>query len=101
MVTLEEVGVRGAMAMHKINIKLPSAGLALAEASTCVYPVSCSQIETTTTANKAHTHKHTDRQGAGVEGGGGGGGIVGSGNALKVKSKNKSIYVKHFCYKGY
>lgn len=96
MVTLERVGVLGAMAMHKINIKLPSAGLALtlAEASTCVYPVSCSQIETTTTANKAHTHTEKDRVQVSREG-------VGSGNALKVKSKNKSIYVKHFCYKGY
>lgn len=94
-------GERLRLAMHKINIKLPSAGPALAEASTYVYPVSCIQIETTTTANKAHTHTDTGRQGAGVERGGGEGGEVGSGNALKVKSKNKSIYVKHFCYKGY
>lgn len=56
--------------------------------------------------NNKQTNKDLELQERGLKGKGllHGEDCVGEGvggGALKVKSKNKSIYVKHFCYKGY
>lgn len=72
--------------------------------STYILHILCTQIATTTTTNK-QTRTSNYRKG-GLKGKGllHGEDCVGEGvggGALKVKSKNKSIYVKHFCYKGY